>query len=334
MSEASEQGRSGPVRRVFITGALGFIGRALAQRYRTLGADVLGVDLRADDAAGVVAGDVGGPGEWQEAMAGCDLVIHTAAVVSNAANLDTQWQLNVMGTRLALDGAARAGATRFVHLSSIRAFSDLHYPDGAGERHPVRTDGSPYVDTKVAAEQVVLQAHAAGELPCTVIRPGDVYGPGSRPWTILPVELIKANRFALPAMGRGVFTPVYIEDLVDGVALAIATPEAAGHVFTLTDGVGVSCREFFANYYRMLGRRGPVCLPTGIAVALTNCSAAVARLRRESSEVNAISMRYFTRTGTYSIAKARGELGFQPAVDLSEGMRRTESWLRDQGLLG
>ena len=99
------------------------------------------------------------------------------------------------------------------------------------------------------------------------------------------MELIKANRFALPAMGRGVFTPVYIENLVDGVALAIATPEAAGHVFTLTDGVGVSCREFFANYYRMLGRRGPVCLPTGIAVALTNCSAAVARLRRESSEV-------------------------------------------------
>jgi nucleoside-diphosphate-sugar epimerase len=44
-------------------------------------------------------------------------------------------------------------------------------------------------------------------------------------------------------------------------------------------------------------------------------------------------MRYFMRTGTYSIAKARRELGYEPAVDLAEGMRRTELWLRDQGLL-
>jgi nucleoside-diphosphate-sugar epimerase len=322
-----------PTRRVFITGALGFIGRALGERYRALGAEVRGVDLRAEEATGVIAGDLTGAGEWQEAMAGSDLVIHTAAVVSNAANLATQWRLNVMGTRLALDGAVSAGVRRFVHLSSIRAFSDLHYPDGADERHPVRTDGSPYVDTKVASEQVVLQAHAAGEIACTVIRPGDVYGPGSRPWTILPLELIKANRFALPAMGRGIFTPVYIDNLLDGIIAAAARAGGSGQVFTLTDGVGVSCRDFFANYYRMLGRRGPICLPTPIAVSLTRGSAAVSRLSRQTSEVNAISMRYFTRTGTYSIAKARRELGYEPGVDLREGMRRTESWLRDRGLI-
>ncbi len=318
---------------MFITGALGFIGRALGERYRELGAEVRGVDLRSEEAAGVISGDVAQAGDWQDAMAGSDLVIHTAAVVSNAAGLASQWQLNVMGTRLALDGAVRAGARRFVHFSSIRAFSDLHYPDGADEHHPVRTDGSPYVDTKVASEQVVLQAHAAGELACTVIRPGDVYGPGSRPWTILPLELIKANRFALPAMGRGVFTPVYIDNLLEGVVLAGARAQGAGNVFTLTDGVGVRCRDFFANYYRMLGRRGPICLPTPVAMSLTRVSAAVSHLRGQSSEVNPISMRYFTRTGTYSIAKARRELGYEPGVDLSEGMRRTESWLRDQGLL-
>jgi nucleoside-diphosphate-sugar epimerase len=322
-----------PPRRVYITGALGFIGRALADRYRSLGAEVRGVDLRADAARGVIAGDVAEPGEWQEAMAACDLVIHTAAVVSNAAGLDAQWRLNVMGTRLALDGAVRAGSARFVHLSSIRAFSDLGYPDGVTEHHPVRTDGSPYVDTKVASEQVVLQAHAAGELPCTVIRPGDVYGPGSRPWTLMPLELIRANRFALPAMGRGVFTPTYIENLLDGIVLAAVRPEGAGQVFTLADGVGVSCREFFGNYYRMVGRRGPVCLPSALAVPLARAAGVLSRMRGRPSEVNEISMRYFMRTGTYSIAKARRELGYEPAVDLAEGMRRTELWLRDQGLL-
>lgn len=322
-----------PVRRVFITGALGFIGRALGERYRRLGVGVIGVDRQAEERSGILAGDITRPGDWQDAIAGCELVIHTAAVVSNAHDLETQWQVNVLGTRLTLDGAARARCRRFVHFSSIRAFSDLGYPDGVDEHHPVRTDGSPYVDTKVASEQVVLQAHAAGELACTVIRPGDVYGPGSRAWTLLPLEVIRANRFALPAMGRGVFTPVYIDNLLDGVMLAARAPQGAGQVFTLTDGAAVSCREFFAHYYRMLGRRGPLCLPTAVAVPLARAGGAVARLRHEASEVNAISMRYFTRTGSYSIEKAQCELGYRPAIDLAEGMRRTEAWLRERGLL-
>ena len=119
----------------------------------------------------------------------------------------------------------------------------------------MRVDGNPYVDTKVASEQVVLQAHAAGEIGCTVIRPGDVYGPGSRPWTLMPLELIRQRRFLLPAMGRGVFSPVYVDDLVDGLLLA-AEAEAGRHVFTLTGGAAVTTREFFGAYARMLGRRG------------------------------------------------------------------------------
>lgn len=320
-------------RRVYVTGALGFIGRALATRLREQGAQVRGVDRVADEDAGVVAGDIRLPGEWQEAMAGADVVIHTAALVSNAASLEASWRLNVLGTRHALDGAARAGVGRFVHFSSVRAFSDLDYPDGVDEHHPVRTDGNPYVDTKVAGEQVVLQAHAAGEIPCTIIRPGDVYGPGSRPWTILPVEAIKANRFVLPAMGNGIFSPAYIDNLLDGVMLALSSPGAAGQVYVLSDGLGVTCKEFFGHYYRMLGKRGPICLPTPMAVALARGSAAVSRLRGEESEAGAATIRYFARPGTYSIAKARRELRYEPQIDLEAGMALTEAWLRDQGVL-
>lgn len=86
------------------------------------------------------------------------------------------WEVNVLGTRHAVEAAARTGADRFVHISSVTAFS-FQFPDGVDERYSLRTNGSPYVDTKVASEQVVLQAHAAGEVDCTVIRPGDVYGP-------------------------------------------------------------------------------------------------------------------------------------------------------------
>jgi nucleoside-diphosphate-sugar epimerase len=319
--------------RVFITGASGFIGRALAARLRGRGAEVRGVDLVADEAAGILAGDIRAPGEWQEAMAGCDVVIHTAALVSNAAGLEASWRLNVLGTRLALEGAARAGADRFVHFSSVRAFSDVDFPDGVTEQHPVRTNGNPYVDTKVASEQVALQAHAAGEVPVTVIRPGDVYGPASRPWTMLPLAEIRANRFALPAMGRSVFSPVFVENLVDGVLLAIDEPRAAGQVYVLSDGIGVTTKEFFGHYFRMLGKRGPICLPTPIALFLAALNEFAYRFREGTTEVNPDTIHYMTRRGTYSIEKAHRELGYEPRVDLAEGMARTERWLREEGLI-
>lgn len=319
-------------RRLFITGALGFIGSALAARYRALGAEVRGVD-RCGDGDGVVAGDICEEGPWQDHAKGCDLVIHTAAIVSNAASLEASWRVNVLGTRRALDAARRGGARRFVHFSSVRVFSDTAFPDGVDESWPVRPDGNPYVDTKIASEQVALQAHAAGEVEVTVIRPGDVYGPGSRPWTLLPVEAMRAGRFALPAHGQGIFSPVYIDNLVDGVVAAAASPAAGGQVFTLSDGVGVTTLEFFGHYGRMLGVGPPKVVSTRLAVAAATAMAAVARLRGRATEATPATVRYLARTGTYSIAKARRMLGYEPRITLAEGMHRTEAWLRHKGLV-
>ncbi len=317
----------------FITGASGFIGRILAERLRSEGAEVRGVDLAADPDRGVVAGDITAPATWQQHVEGTDVLIHTAAIVSNAVDFAQSWSANVLGTRRALDAASAAGIKRFVHFSSIRAFSDLHYPAGVDERYPVRPDGNAYVDTKVASEQVVLQAHAAGEVAATIVRPGDVYGPGSRPWTLLPLEAIKARQMILPAMGKGIFSPVYVDNLVDGVLLAARRQEGAGQVFTISDGIGVTCQEFFANYARMLGRDRVPSAPTVVALTLAWGAALVARARGQPTEANPTAVRYFTRRGTYSIEKARRLLGYIPRVSLEEGMRRTEAWLREEGFL-
>jgi nucleoside-diphosphate-sugar epimerase len=316
-----------------VTGANGFIGRALAHRLRERGDTVRGVDLRADPDAGVVAGDVTDPATWQHLVEPGATIVHTAALVSNLPSLAEAWRVNTLGTRRVLDAAVTRGAARVVYLSSVRAFSDLGFPDGVTEAHPLRPDGNPYVDTRIAAEQVALQAHAAGEVDVTVVRPGDVYGPGSRPWTLLPVQMIRANRFLLPAMGRGIFSPVHADDLVSGLVLAADRPEAAGQVFTLSGGVGVETRVFFGHYYRMLGRRGPVVMPTAAALALATAAAGVNRVRGADDETNPTAVRYLCRTGTYSIEKARAVLGYEPVVDLDEGMRRTEVWLRDVGAL-
>lgn len=301
---------------VFITGASGFLGRAIGDRCRADGMEVRGVDLVADASAGVVAGDVSTPGAWQDQAAGCDLVVHTAAAVTLRRDaLDEVWRANVLGTRNAYEAAERAGARRFVHLSTVVTFG-FTFADGVDERAPVAVTGLPYGDTKVAAEQLLLQAHAEGRTPVTIVRPGDVYGPRSRAWATMPYDLIRARRFALPA--GGVFSPVYVDDLVEGVVAAGGTGAAAGQVITLSGGVGVPNAEFFGAYARLAGRR-LVTVPAPVLLAATRVAA--------RGEISPFSTRYLMRRGTYSIAKARDLLGWSPRTPLDEGLRRTTEWL-------
>jgi nucleoside-diphosphate-sugar epimerase len=188
----------------------------------------------------------------------------------------------------------------------------------------------PYPDSKIASEHVVLQAHIEGRVPCTIVRPGDVYGPRSRVWATIPAELIRARRFSLPGGGRGIHSPVYIDNLVDGVVMAAESPAANGQIFTLSDGIGVPYREFFAPYAELVGRR-LITTPTPVALAFASVARQALRFAPGDNEVNRASARYLLRTGTYSIRKAREVLGWEPRVGLQEGLARTVDWLREQG---
>ncbi len=320
-------------KRVFITGALGLIGGRVASRYRELGSEVSGVDIRAEPALGVVAGDLTSPGEWEQAAEGAELVIHTAARLGMDIDPDGYWRVNVMGTRNALDAARRADARRFVHISSIVAFG-FDIPEDVDERYPVRPNGVSYADTKVASEQVVLQGHAASEIEATIIRPGDVYGPGSYFWTHFPVRELARRRLILPAMGRGVMSPVFVDDLAEGIVLAAADERGRGEIFVLSGGHDVEARDFFGHYARMLGKDRVPVAPTPVVMAIAAVMERVGRLRGSPPEVTRGAVRYLARSGSYSIDKARSVLGYRPAVDLDEGMRRCEEWLRAQGALG
>lgn len=319
--------------KALVTGASGFIGKKLTERLRADGIEVVGLDMQTDRGAGTFAGDITLAGGWEQYFEGCDTVFHTAAAVTNTATIDQGWRANVLGTHNVLEAALAAGATRFVHFSSIRAFGDSGFPDQVRETHPPRPDTSVYVNTKIASEQVVLAAHAAQRIQATVLRPGDVYGPGSRPWVMLIVEAIRSNQFLLPAMGKGIFSPVYIDNLIDGVLLAGTRPEGAGRIFTLTDGISPTTKEFFGNYYRMLGKRGPLCVPTPVALAIVSGPEYTSRLMGTKSEVIRESMRYLARDAGYSIQTAQEVLGYEPTVTLEEGMNMTESWLRENGLV-
>jgi nucleoside-diphosphate-sugar epimerase len=307
------------VRRVGVTGAAGFVGRVLAARLRADGHEVVGIDVAALG-PDVRAADIRRPGAWQDALATCDAIVHTAALVSQTASHDAAWAANVVGTRRVLD--ACTPTTRIVHCSSSAVYSPDRPPQ-VEESHPVRPTGRPYGDTKIASEQVVLAAQVAGEADVVVLRPGDVYGAGSRPWTEIPVATMRAGRMVLPAFGRGLIDPVYVDDLVDCVLAALTTPAPQARVYNVAGGAPVTAAAFFGEYSRRLGLLRPRFAPTAVAVLLAEGLGRAQRLRGARSELGAGSIAMLTKTGGMSIARAQRELGWAPRIDLAEGMRRT-----------
>ena len=157
---------------VFVTGGNGFMGRAVMERFRAAGVEVRGVDMHPDPDRGVVRGDICDPTGWRDRLAGVEVVVHTAAIVSNNIARDRAWCVNVVGTQHVVDAAAHAGVQRFVHVSTMGVARFAQTEAAAverclpgrelDERWPLMPMGNPYTDTKIAGEHVVLAAHAAG----------------------------------------------------------------------------------------------------------------------------------------------------------------------------
>lgn len=332
------QGRNGQTpalpKTVFITGASGFIGRKLFDRYQALGCEVRGMDLVADESRNVIAGDLTKPEVWKDHAKGCDLFLNIASLVSLAGDWQAYKDVSLAGVRNSLDVAIAGGAKRFVHYSSIAAMG-WDYEPGADETAPVAIgEEYRYGVAKGASEHTVLAAHAAGEIDCTIIRPGDVYGPGSRPWLLEPLKMARAGQLILPNGGEGIFTPVYIDDLVDGTVLAAGLESGSGRIFILWGNEEVTCREFFANHWRWAGNKGnPPSMPLSVAIKLTDGIWWVNRKLNRPNETASDVMRMFARKGGYSIENARKRLGWDPKVTLKEGLEHSEKWLADIGAI-
>lgn len=321
-----------------MTGAGGFIGRAVCTRLGSAGADVAGLDVDPGAAARVagtgasfVQCDTTDRDSVRRALEGVELVVHTAARVSDWGPIDDFVHVNVGGTENVLDAAHEAGCEQIVHVSSVAIWGYEHTSD-LDENASPRPCGIPYIDTKGESDSLALGRARAGA-PVAVVRPGDVYGPGSAQWAVRPLEGIRRRRFTLVGKGDGIMTPVYIDDLVEGIVLALVNPEARGLAFTVWDGQPVTCAEFFGYYARMLGRERLPRFPRPLAMVAGGAQELAARFTGKPPTFTRNAITFVSRKAAYSNSRAREILGWEPRVTLAEGMRRTEAWFRSEGLL-
>jgi nucleoside-diphosphate-sugar epimerase len=319
------------IKNVLITGASGFIGNTLMRHYQGLGTTVIGVDLHGNG-RDIVEGDIAQPESIKHLLEECDVIVHTAALVSNAMQDCDMWRVNVLATRNLIAAAKKYNVRRFVQISSIVAYGNAAEGE-IDEDYPVHADGGSYVLTKLASEHAVLAAQANGDIEVVIIRPGDVYGPGSRPWIIAPLEAIAKNQFMLPANGAGFFRPIYIDDLIRGIVLAAAHPLAAGEIFNLSCKGYITTKEYFAPLYQWLGKKGPMQVSTKMALRISAIASTVADWTGKLNEASPATVLQLSTKSWFSIDKAKRILDWAPEVSFDEGMRRSHAWAKEQGLV-
>ena len=189
---------------------------------------------------------------------------------------------------------------------------------------------STYVDTKTNSEQVVF-ANANRGTEMVVVRPGDVYGPGSV-WVREPIDMAKAKQLILPEGGRGVFDVIYIDNFVDGIVAVLSTEGIAGEVFNLSEELGVSCKDYFGEIASWVGA-SPRMIPILIGLPAATVIGRVQRLLGQKSEIGPGMLHMLNRRHLVSNAKARAVLGFKPVVSYADGMARSKQWARREGLI-
>lgn len=317
---------------IAITGIGGFIGLRMAERAAALGWTVRGLDVSPAAAerarcrgAEVLVGDINDAAVLRRCFAAADIVFHTAAIVEEDGARELYERVNVEGTRSVCAAAETCGVRQLVHLSSVMVYG-FRYPDGVGEDGPFRDDGNIYNETKLRSERVAMEFHRPGALEVVVIRPGDVYGLGSQPWVLRPVELIRKGLFMLPDGGHGVINHVHVDNLLDGAFLALER-NATGEAFTISDGVATPCRDFYATHARIAGRPAVPMLPGWLLRAMVGLMAALCRLVGLKPPATPAAIAFLCRRGCYSIDKARRVLGYAPRITLQQGMAEIERQL-------
>ncbi len=246
--------------KVAITGATGFLGRAICARLLTDGHTLVPLSRRGRDVAGVsgVSADVTDASTLGPAFAGCDVVVHSAGRVSHApADAREMWDVHVRGTENVLTAARDAGVKRVVHISSSGTIAVSNDPAFVG------TEDSPdplpfvqawgYYRAKRISEEAAL---AVADLDVVILNPSLLLGPGDDldGEATRPVRMFLDDGVPVPPGGTVAF--VDTRDVADAVARAI-TRGAPGRRYLL-NGANLRWFDFFARIARITGDAPPV----------------------------------------------------------------------------
>lgn len=308
---------------VAVTGATGFVGRALVQRLLALEVSRVRVAVRQaghglDPRLEVVTVDaLSADNRWHEFVAGIDVVVHCAARVhvldESAADPQTEYfQANVAATLNLAEQAAAAGVRRFVFVSSIKVNGEHSLPGSPFKASDVGCPEDPYGVSKQLAEQQLRELATRTGMDVVIVRPVLVYGPG-----------VKANFLNMMRwLDKGIPLPlgainnrrslVALDNLVDLLVTCLEHPKAANQTLLVSDAEDMSTTELLTRVGKALGKPArllpvPMWLLSGLATLLG---------KRAFSQRLCGSLQV-------DIDKTRTLLDWQPPVSVDQALQQT-----------
>lgn len=323
-----------------VTGATGLIGGAVARRLVAEGCRVRALVRPASDVAGLqeigvelAVGDLRDAAAVQCATRGAALVYHLGAVVTDWAPRRQFVEINIRGTQHVVQAAVAEHVQRLVFVSSASVYGYPRMSQPVDEQHPQRSRGIPYIRSKIAAEQIVWQAHRQHQLNTAILRPVMVFGPGCQNYVGEVVRHLRRGSMLLFDGGRHVAGLAYVQNVVDALLAAARTPEANGRAFNIWDDSEVTWREYLDALADGVGAPRPTrSLPTRVVHAAAIASEAAAgllRLRRRPW-LTRLAVLELGQPQRYDIALARQVLGYTPRTNFEDAMRATTAWARQQ----
>lgn len=319
---------------VCITGIGGFIGKRLAEIAKEKGIQVRGIELdpkRAEalhkEGFTVIQGSTGDRTALKEAVTGSDYVIHTAAIVREGGSLEEFRKVNVDSSVELAKIAKASGAKGMIHYSSVMVYG-FSYPANISEEGPFRGEGNPYCITKIEGEAALLPLNDPSSFGILFIRPGDVYGPGSGPWVVRPIQLMKKKLFSLPNGGKGKINLTYVDNLVEGTLLALEK-QAWGEAFNITDGTTLTWKEYFFQLADAAGFSRPLSAPAWFLKIMIFLMGVFYKLLGKEPPATTEGVDFILRENPVSIEKAKSILGYRPRVETRKALQITQTWIKN-----
>ena len=313
---------------IAVTGANGFVGRALCTEALRRGLAVRGITrvpcTLPDGVENVAVGEVDGDTPWEQSLAGCDVVVHLAARVHIMRDkshdpLAEFRRINTAGTQRLAQCARRSGVRRLVNVSSIGVNGSSTEGELVFTDRDVPDPHNPYSLSKWEAEQALRLFQLEGGLEVVTVRPPLIYGPGVGGNFL---RLLGAVHGGIPlplGLTRNFRDLLYVGNLVDFLLVCVAHPLANGNTYLVSDGTPVSTHTLLRGLAHALGVPSRLfSVPPFLLQLVGNLTGHTAEFQRLLSSLRVDS------------SKVQRELHWYPAYSLRQGLQATADWYLEQ----
>lgn len=324
--------------RALVTGASGFVGSHLVESLLREGTEVVALVRDRTKAerleklgARLFIGDLARAESLKGVGDGVHLVFHLAAQLNLPNVPASAYSSNLDGTRNLVTALRSSSIARFVAVSSIAAIGirNVHQID---ETFPCKPD-LPYGESKLKADELVLDEWRRSRFPAVVVRPPTVYGPGERYNFLSLCRAIRSDRFLLIGSGENRMDFLWVGNLVQALVLA-AKRGRTGETYLVADEPCLTFRQTCEVIASLVGSRLPrLNLPVPVAYGLAYPLAVLGRLARRSVPLYPKRVRTMSSDMCFDLTKAKAELGYRGEGLFRDNASRTVDWYMSEGIL-